>query len=100
MSRNNGIGFMFEVLCNYIICTVTLRQPGPRFRPVSGIIENNLLIGLCMCRGETLVAVSHLGPVLYSSKRDIAGDFVYNGCKRMKRDIAGDFVYNGCKRMK
>ena len=84
MSRNSGIGFIFEELCYYIICTVTLRQPGPRFGPVSDVIENKLLIGLCMCKGETLVAVSHLGSGLYSSKRDIAGNFVYNGCGRMK----------------
>ena len=66
MSRNNGIELIFEALCNYIIRTVTLRQSGPRFGPVSGVIENNLLIGLCMCQGKTLVAVSHLGSGLYS----------------------------------
>ena len=51
MSRNNGMGFIFEALCNYIICTGTLRQPGPGFGPGSGVIENNLLFGSYMCRG-------------------------------------------------
>ena len=77
LSRNNGIGFIFEALCNYIICTVTLRQPEPRFGPVSGVIDNNLLFGSYICEGVSLVAVSHLGTGLYSSKLHIAwGHFV------------------------